>query len=189
MTDLATEVSKKEVRERKPSGKRGRKFRVPPPAMPVKSLWLGASEEERRIAHETGMVMMEYWLGRVSKTEAARRLQLPPIRVWQLSQRAISGMLAGLLAQPKAKEAMKNPGDDPKALKKRIQELEETVKTQDALIQLLKQMPGIYEERKNEQKALERAQGDGGRVAKTRSSKRHGKDSGRKPEGGSKDPK
>ena len=77
MSDLVTEEVKKEVRERKPSGKRGRRFKVPPPAMPVKSLWLQASEEERLRAHETGMVMMEYWLGRISKLEAARRLNLP----------------------------------------------------------------------------------------------------------------
>jgi len=131
---------------------------------------------------------MEYWLGRVSKVQAAKQLDIPPIRVWELSQKAISGMLAGLLVQPKMKEGeMTNPSDDPKALKKRIAELEATVKTQRQLIEILKQMPGIYEERKNEKAALGGSKGAGRRVAKKKPRKRKnpgaGEDPQRDPEG------
>ena len=179
MTNLVTEEVKK---ERKQTGRRGKRFKAPKPAIPVKALWQSATEQDRQRAHETGMVMMEYWLGRISKVQAAKQLEIPPIRVWQLSQKAISGMLAGLLIQPKTKEAMMNPSDDPILLKKRITELEEKVKTLEALVQILKQMPGIYEERKNE-KAHGGAKGDHRRVAKKGSGKRKAKNPRREPSG------
>ncbi len=72
---------------------------------PVRALWESAADEERERAHKTSMVILEYWTARLSKQEAAEKLGLAPIRVWQLSQQAVVGMLAGLLTQPRDRGA------------------------------------------------------------------------------------
>src|SRR6185437_5953 len=123
------------------------------PAMPVKALWEMASPEQRERAHQASVVLMEYWLGRITKEDLAVALKVPPLRVWQLSQQAISGMIAGLLIQPKARapkgaknmglmNEMKDPESDPKVLRKKIEALEKTVAMQDRLIAILREMPG-----------------------------------------------
>lgn len=145
------EKSEKQVQEtvsKKNGGKRGRRkgFRVPlKPAVPVKALWEWATPEQREKAHQSAAALMEYWMGRSSKQEIATRLSIPPLRVWQLSQQAISGMVAGLLMQPKtrAKGAPPmDPQEDPKKLQKRILELEQQIRNQDRLISVLREMPG-----------------------------------------------
>lgn len=131
----------------KMKGKRGRKRSMKPPpkfALPVKTLWQLATQEQKQRAQVTGVTMLEYWMGRISKSDAAKQLNIPPVRVWQLSQQATSGMLAGLLVQPKtrAKGVPMNPSEDPKALQKKIKQLEETIRLQDMLISVLRTMPG-----------------------------------------------
>ena len=136
----------REKRARKASRKRTLK---PPPAfaLPVRTLWDLASEEQRTRAQAAGIAILEHWTGRITKGEVAKRLNIPPLRVWQLSQQATSGMLAGLLVQPKtrAKGVPMNPEENPKALLKRIKDLEETVRRQDLLIAVLRSMPGCRE--------------------------------------------
>ena len=80
------------------------RFQVPKPILPVRALWESASDEERARAHRTCTLMIEYWLGHRTKAEMVSLLELPPLRVWQLSQSALSGMLAGLLKQPKVRK-------------------------------------------------------------------------------------
>ena len=89
---------------RKRRGRKSANFRVPK-TMPisVRALWEQATEEEQKLAHQTCATILEYWLGRASKAEAMKRLELPALRVWQLSQQALSGMLAGLLKQPRTR--------------------------------------------------------------------------------------
>ena len=76
--------------------RRGRKrtlFRTtPPPAWPVRGLWESAPAQEKERAHETCMTILEYWLGKKSKAEVAAELEITPLRVWQLSQQALSGL-------------------------------------------------------------------------------------------------
>jgi len=133
---------------------------VPRMPRPVKALWEAASEEEKIKAHQTCVVMLQHWLGRLSKAEAAAQLKLTPLRVWQLSQQAVAGMVAGLLKQPRwqrsdgAAPMPQNPDEDPKRLKARIVELERKLKLAEDLIQLLKEFP-VH---KAEAKAAERAQ-------------------------------
>ena len=113
-------------------------------AVPVRALWEQASEEERTRAHRTGAAILEYWLGRVTKQEVAQRLELPPLRIWQLSQQAISGMLAGLLVQPRKRGATampRDPEDDPKVLRKHIARLEKQLEVARQLIDLLRELP------------------------------------------------
>src|SRR5688572_19158960 len=69
--------------------------------LPIKTLWESASEEERARAHRTAVEVLCAWLGKATRAEAAARLSIPPLRFWQLSQQAVSGMVAGLLHQPR----------------------------------------------------------------------------------------
>lgn len=128
--------------------RRGKKrvvFKLPPTAPSVKELWLKASEENRQKAHTTCALVLEYWLGRTTKQDLAQRLAVPPLRVWQLSQLALSGMLAGLLKQPRGRGAhtmpATSPEDDPKRLRKRIAELEQKLKLTEDLVMLLRELP------------------------------------------------
>ena len=105
----------KESKRRVPRRRRKASFKMPKKvAMPVRGLWESASEEERAVAHRTGVAILEMWLGQASRQEVAERLNVPPLRIWQLSQQALSGMVAGLLKQPKKKPpAEEMAGVDP----------------------------------------------------------------------------
>jgi hypothetical protein len=135
--------------EERPVRRRRGKKRVvfqPPKkfAQPVRALWEQASEEEKQQAHRRCATMLEYWLGRITKEEVMERLELPALRVWQLSQMALSGMLAGLLRQPRSfggKSMAIDPEEDPKKLKKRIRELEEKLALTEDLVRLLRDLP------------------------------------------------
>ena len=79
--------------------------------------------------------------------EAAEKLQVTPLRVWQLSQQALAGIMAGLLKQPKGRgpAAALDP-DEPRVLKGRLLQLEREAQAKDALIALLKDLPAHREE-------------------------------------------
>jgi hypothetical protein len=152
-TEMATEESRietavEETPRRRRRGRKRTKFQVPKRfPLPVRALWQLASEEERKRAHQTCTAILEHWLGKASKKEVARTLSLPPLRVWQLSQQALSGMLAGLLVQPRVRgrlSAMPKPDEpesDPKVLRKKIRQLEEELRVAQELIDLLKHFP------------------------------------------------
>ena len=65
--------------------------------------------------------------------------------VWQLSQQALSGMLAGLLKQPRTRcrkeMSMALSEDDPRVLKKKIAALEEKNKRLEELLRLVRELP------------------------------------------------
>ena len=129
--------------------RRGRKrtrFAMPrQSARSVRSLWESASEEERSRAHQSSMAILELWLGKKTKYELAQELSLSPLRVWQLSQSALSGMLAGLLKQPRTRgrpeEMPRDPENDPRALKARIKKLESQLELTEDLVRVLKDLP------------------------------------------------
>ncbi len=155
-----------EKQERKKSGKGRvkRKFKMPnKPAVAVKVLWESASPEDQEKAHQTAAVMLEYWTGRVRKEEAAQKLGIPPLRVWQLSQQALSGMAAALVKQPKSGKKrlreMLAPEENPKVLNKRIQGLERDLALTQELVKLLRELPGNRE-------ALKKSEGIGGKKKK-----------------------
>ena len=151
---------------RKPRRSRKRtRFAVPQqPAKSVKALWQEASEEERTKAHEIGMLILETWLGKKSRKDAATELGLPVLRFWQLSQQAVSGMLAGLLIQPRTRRSpalpKPAPEDDPVELRKEIAKLERELKSSQDLIEVLKLIPGRPEappEREKKPKSKKKA--------------------------------
>ena len=178
ITEKKTETICKKKRGRKKKGS----FKLPPrPAIPVRGLWESATEEQQKVAHLQAITIMEYWMGQSTKIEAAKKLEVPPLRIWQLSQLAISGMCAGLLKQPKRKD-MTNKEDDPKYLKKKIAELEEVIGIQEKLIMVLREMPGCkqvtYKEelRKEQEQKKKKA-----KKTKKKSKKKTGVKRGRRP--------
>src|SRR5688572_14265123 len=70
------------------------------PVQPIKAIWDAASDEEKAKARDLTTELLGYWLGYQSKAELARQLEVPPIRVWQMSQRAMAGMVAAMLRPP-----------------------------------------------------------------------------------------
>ncbi len=125
------------------------RFAVPEPAaIAVRPLWEQASDEERAQAHRYAMAILESWTGRASWGEIAQRLDLPPVRVHQLSQQAVSGMLAGLLKQPRARRKWNDPPlpplepeQDPVLLRKRIRSLETKLERTEDLVRVLQEFP------------------------------------------------
>lgn len=139
-------MSAEPVRRRR-TGKKRLCFEVPV-KMPagVRELWRSAPSEDQERAHRTCVQILSLWLGKRPVEEVAAILSLPRLRVWQLSQQALSGMLAGLLKQPRrrigAKEAvMGRSEDDPRTLKKRIAELEKKLALRDELVRLVAALP------------------------------------------------
>jgi hypothetical protein len=136
------------VPEQRPLTRRGRKrvfHKIPPMPQPVAALWGAAGEEERQAAHRTCAALLETWLGKASRVEVASRLGVTPLRLWQLSQQATAGMLAGLLKQPRRRAMVREslpPEEDPVKLRKRIVELEQDLGLAGDLIALLRELPG-----------------------------------------------
>jgi hypothetical protein len=139
-----------------PRTRRSRKRLVfqPPRQVPssVRLLWDTASPEQKTRAHQTCVAILSMWLGRKSRAQVAQELSLPPLRVWQLSQSAVSGMLAGLLKQPRGRgkslSTMKSQSageEDPRLLKKRISELEAENRALKDLLEVLKTFPAVME--------------------------------------------
>jgi hypothetical protein len=113
----------------------------------VRELWKSATAEEQAQAHRACAQILALWLGKRRREEVAQALVIPGLRVWQLSQQALSGMLAGLLHQPRPRRrnqettTMEAQHDDPRSLRKRIAEQEKQIADQQDLIKLLMSIP------------------------------------------------
>jgi hypothetical protein len=111
----------------------------------VRGLWEKASEDQRVKARENAKVIMEYWMGRISRAQAVTKVGMRPVRFWQLTQQAIAGMTAGLLTQPRFRKGEfvgKNEEQEIKKLNAKVKELELTVASQQKLIEIFKSIPG-----------------------------------------------
>ena len=133
-------------KRRKRTGRKRSVFhKTPRPAWPVRGLWESAPQEAREAAHKTCMLMLEYWLGKQDKTAVAKELGVSPLRVWQLSQLALSGMLAGLLPQPRrrVKPSVFEPKgtESPVSMSRRIMELEKELARTEDLVRVLRTAP------------------------------------------------
>lgn len=129
-------------RERRGRGRRsvGRWVR---PVYPIKALYDQASEEERRQAHALSATILEYWTGVATKQEIARRLSVPPIRVWQLSQRAAAGLVCGLLRPPSGRRGQPMQTSPNEAeLRKENARLAKENELLRSLVAVLREMPG-----------------------------------------------
>ncbi len=137
------------ARRRRPYQRRARIALTVRPPLPVRGLWEAATEAERSTAQRQCVVLLETWLGRKDRTAAASELGLSPLRMWQLSQSATAGMLAGLLKQPRrrGRALMRQvldgkPVDDMASLRKENAELRRKLKISEELIGILRDMPG-----------------------------------------------
>lgn len=136
------------LRRPKRAGKRKSGFRMDTPPFPVRAIWELASETQRQEAHKLGVLMLEHWLGRMTRKSLGEQLNLPPLRVWQMSQQALAGMVVGLMAQPKRppkgtpmaaeKKAEK---DELKSLRKENHDLREDNRVLKELLDVLKDLP------------------------------------------------
>lgn len=116
------------------------------PVYPIRALYDAASEEEKQQAHRLSATILEYWTGVKTKSEAAKALAVPPIRVWQMSQRAATGLVCALLTPPSGKRgAPMASGEGEKALLKEIERLRKENALQRELIEVLRELPGNRE--------------------------------------------
>jgi hypothetical protein len=142
-TPTPQEPKKRKMRVKNP------KFKLPQKApKPMKSLWDSASQEEKEKAHQAAAAILENWLGQTTREEIAKKLGIPPVRVWQMSQQALVGLVAALVKQPKARKEAKPslpPEEDPVKLKKRIATLERDLAMMKELCGLLKEFPAHRE--------------------------------------------
>jgi hypothetical protein len=117
----------------------------------VKALWESADRQAQEAAHATCTAILETWLGKTSRQEVAERLGISRLRLWQLSQQAVAGMLAGVLKQPRARRGAGvvglPPEDDPMELKKELEQVKRELKLAEELIVVLRELPGHREQR------------------------------------------
>ena len=138
-----------EKKRRKPRLK-SPQFKLPTNApQSVKALWDAATEEEKQKAHKAAVAILENWMGQSTQSEIAKKLGVPPLRVWQMSRQALTGLVAGLLKQPKGRKDTTQPPlppeEDPKHLKKKIASLEKDLEMMKELVGLLKEFPANRE--------------------------------------------
>src|SRR5262245_43509442 len=133
------------VKRRTRKYKKRTKFqKVPKMPWPVRALWNAASDEQKEQAHRRCTALLEMWLGKATKTEVMERLQMPALRLWQLSQQGLAGMVEGLLKQPKRQPPvgevlMPNPENEVKALRRRNAELEKENEEMKLLLSILRE--------------------------------------------------
>jgi hypothetical protein len=122
-------------------------FAMPPVAWPVKGLWEAASPEDRVAAHKMGTLLFEHWLGRLSRKELGEKIGQPPVRVWQLSQQALAGLVVGLLKQPATPPKgtplppRKPSEEDPRQLRKALEEAQRQNAILEDLCKVLREFP------------------------------------------------
>lgn len=134
---------------------------------PVRALWKSASAAERETAHRTATTVLKAWLGKSTREEAARELDLTPLRFWQISQQALAGLVAGCLKQPRfrGKVDLGPEAENRASLQRRIRVLEREVEAGRRLIEVLRELPGHRE-------AAGRAGKEASRGRKRRASRR-----------------
>jgi hypothetical protein len=113
------------------------------PVYPIKAIWDAATAEERDRARELATELLGLWLGQQTKEDLAKRLQVPPIRVWQMSQRAVAGMVAAMLRPPEGRVGpMPRLAPEVRELRARVAALEKELAVSRSLVTLLRSMPG-----------------------------------------------
>jgi uncharacterized protein (DUF934 family) len=116
-------------------------------AIPVRALWEATTDEDRARAHQRCIAILEMWLGKRTRRDVAEQLGLPPLRLWQLSQQALSGMLVALVHQPRvrAKRGFALPTSEAselRSLRKENAELRAVLKVTQEMNDVLRQLPG-----------------------------------------------
>lgn len=121
-----------------------------PRQMPVavRALWRSASREAQTVAHERAQALLALWLGTRSKAEVAAELEVTPLRVWQMSQAALCGLVCGLLPQPRTRRGREvttmggEAQEDPRALRRELERTRRELEVARRLIEVLRGLPG-----------------------------------------------
>jgi hypothetical protein len=130
-------------RTRHPRRRRAAISKWAQPVYPIKAIWDAATEEERDRARELATELLGMWLGQQTKEDLAKRLGVPPIRVWQMSQRAVAGMVAAMLRPPEGRVgAMPRLAPEVTELRRRVTALEKELGISQRMVALLRSMPG-----------------------------------------------
>ena len=111
----------------------------------VRELWEQTAPEAQEEARQRARVLLEYWSGRKTKAQSAAELQLPPVRVWQLTKAGLSGMVVGLVKQPRRRRGgtMKSAEEkEIQRLRKANADLERRLQVLEQLIAVLHELPG-----------------------------------------------
>jgi hypothetical protein len=101
-----------------------------------------------------GALLLELWMGRITRKELGEKIGVPPLRVWQMSQHALAGMVVGLLKQPKKPPrgtplpSILLPEDNPKELRAQLQEVQRQKQVLEELVDILKDLPANREQGK-----------------------------------------
>ncbi len=132
-------------RRRPRRGLKRTSFQVPKAmTRPVRALWQSASMEEQERAHRTAQVVLRTWLGKTKREDGARELGLSAVRLWQLSQQAVCGMVVGCLRQPRfrPRAGETTPAEESVGvLRKRIADLERELGAARRLNEVLREFP------------------------------------------------
>jgi len=160
-------------RPRRPRRRRAAISKWAQPVYPIKAIWDAATEEERQRARELATELLGLWLGQQTKEDLAKRLSVPPIRVWQMSQRAVAGMVASMLRPPLGRRgAMPRQDPEVRALRTRVAGLEKDLEVSRRLVSILRTMPG--NERREVPEEAEGAARNPTRGVRTRKARRPG---------------
>jgi hypothetical protein len=112
-------------------------------------LWDQATQDEQKAAKQIAMTILESWVGIKTKSEAARSLSMRPVRFWQMSNQAMTGMMSGCLTQPrvrKKKGVEMEKATEAKVildLQKQVRMLKKKIEDQEFLIDVMRTMPGM----------------------------------------------
>jgi hypothetical protein len=109
-----------------------------------------------------GVAILETWVGRTTRKEAAEKLGIPVVRLHQLGQLATSGLITGLLKQPRQRRRgglAQDPPDETLVLKRRCDSLARENDELKRLIEVLRGLPKLSRD------AREAGNGKGGNGA------------------------
>lgn len=108
-----------------------------------------------------GVAILETWVGRTTRKEAAEKLGIPIVRLHQLAQLATSGLITGLLKQPRQRRRSgitPEPPDEAMTLRRRCESL---VKENDELKRLLEVLRGLPKLSRDAREAVHGKGGNG----------------------------
>jgi len=111
----------------------------------VSEIWKAVTEEERESAKRQAVELLAYWRGLSGSRQMARILGIKQNRVYLLQQRALAGMVAGLLRPKRDEEAVtvRPETRECQQLKKEVERLTRERDALQTLVRLMRNLPGV----------------------------------------------
>lgn len=110
---------------------------------PVSEIWRAATDDSRDMAKRQAGELLSYWRGLVGSRDVAGRLGVKQNMVYLLQQRALAGMVAGLLPSPKLEKGAKvyPIKSEIELLRKEVGRLTKERDALTGLVRLLRNLP------------------------------------------------